>query len=198
MQSSWWPTLVARRPKMSRPGRSRSGVRKAWHPWLENLETRLAPSCTSGVLGGVLTVNCDNADNTVTVDHAGSTTTVNGVPFADAAFTSIRINTGTGRDTVNLNATPARPTTVNEVPGGIVAVLLSPTAHNLDTIQGTVTVNGVGFFSNLVINDEAHTANTTYTLNAASVVRPGHTITFGAVGFVTVNGGGGANTYNVT
>src|SRR5438132_1662902 len=116
MRFQLWPTLVLRRPKKSRSGHFRSGVRKSWRPWLEGLETRLAPSCTIGVVRDVLTVDCDNS--------------------------------------------------------------------------GTST---------LVINDQAHSANSTYTLTAFSVARPGRTIFFGsrAMNFVTLNGGSGTNTYNV-
>src|SRR5437667_12911329 len=96
MRFQLWPTLVLRRPKKSRSGHFRSGVRKSWRPWLEGLETRLAPSCTIGVVRDVLTVDCDNSGNTVTVDHAGSTTTVNSVPFAGSTLPSLRSNPGTG------------------------------------------------------------------------------------------------------
>jgi hypothetical protein len=167
-------------------------------PWLEVLESRLTPDSTIQVVSGVLTVDCDSAVNTVTVDHAGSTTTVNGLPFADASFNSIRINMGTGGGTVNLNATPAKPATVNQVPGGNVTVQVSPTARNLDTIQGSVLVNGGADVSTLIVNDQAHTGSTTYTLTASSVARPGRTISYGAMELVTVNGGSGVNTYNVT
>jgi hypothetical protein len=172
---------------------------KAWLR-LEEFEVRLVPSCSGTVAAGSLTVSCDSADNTVTVDHAGTNTTVNGAPFADASFTAIRINTGTGGGTVNLNATPGKPTTVNEVSGNPATVELSPATHNLDTIQGAVTVNGAtASGSNLVINDQAHATATTYTLTASSVARPGAVaITYNTMFDMTVNGGSGANTYNVT
>jgi len=109
MQSSLWFLSGSRRSGLSRPGRRQSEGRKSARPWLEGLESRLTPDSTIHIVSGVLTVDCDNAVNTVTVDHAGSTTTVNGQPFADASFNSIRINMGTGGGTVNLNATPAKP-----------------------------------------------------------------------------------------
>ncbi len=182
------------RPPVSLP----SPRLRAWLR-LEEFETRLVPSCSSTVAAGVLTVSCDSTQNTVTVDHAGTNTTVDGAPFADASFTAIRITTGTGGGTVNLNATPAKPTTVDEVAGNPAIVALSPTAQNLNTLQGAVTVNGVaGSGSGLVINDQAAAANTTYTLNASSVSRPGAVaITFNTMFNMAVFGGRGANTYDV-
>ncbi len=183
-----------RPPVAPRPPRPKAWLR------LEEFETRLAPSCSSTVAAGVLTVSCDSANNTVTVDHAGTNTTVDGAPFADASFTAIRITTGTGGGTVNLNATPAKPTTVNAVSGNPAIVELSPTAQNLDTIQGAVTVNGAAASgSELEIHDQTHAAATTYALTASSVARPGAvTITYSTMSLITVNGGSGANAYNVS
>src|SRR5262245_44795054 len=195
MQSSWWSSLVSRRPRASRPGRGRS-----WRPLLEGLETRLAPACTSRLVGFFLLVSCDNnPTNTVTVEHPGTTTTVNGVPFADDTFNSITIGMGTGGGIVNLNATPTRPTAVtgSSPDGGALHVRLSPFARNLDTIRGELSVRGGGSLATLELNDQANPLSAVYSVTTAQIGRPFRTFTYSAVAFFVVNGGSGSNTYNV-
>lgn len=199
MRYSWWLPLLSRRSGTSRPGRARSGDRKPWRPRLEALETRLAPACTTGIGSRVLTVNCDSAVNTVTVDHAGATTTVNAAPFADASFDSLRINLGTGGATVNLDATPPRPTSVLGVNGSDVKVRVSRNAQDLDTIQGAVAVSGGGLLGSILeIHDQAHAAGAVYTVTTTTVGRPGHTIDYFAMGVLLLNGSHGVSGYNIT
>jgi hypothetical protein len=165
---------------------------------VEELERRLTPSFTVSIDDRVSTIACDNAGNTVAVDHSAGFTLVAGQSFEDALFDSVRVNTGTGGDTVNLLATPPRPLTVNEGAGGNVTVNLSPEAHTLNTIPGDVTVNGGAGIDTLVVNDQSGPANQTYTLAANSLTRSGaSTVHIGGQNVVTVNGSSGANTYNV-
>src|SRR5262249_11846772 len=78
-----WPTTpFPNKPRPAarrRPARARLG--------LEALETREVPTVSSALFNGTLFVTGDNSGNTITVDHAGSTTIVNGVGFADSQIT---------------------------------------------------------------------------------------------------------------
>src|SRR5262249_22165518 len=76
---------------------------------LEPLEAREVPTVSSNIVNGQLQVSSGNGD-TVTLDHAGSFTFVNGESFADSLITrDIAINAGgffgPGINTVNIRAT---------------------------------------------------------------------------------------------
>jgi hypothetical protein len=150
----------------------------------------------------VLTVSCDSSTNTVTVDHNSAITTVDGVDFADSTFNSIQIDIGAGSGTVDLFRTPARPLNINEAGFGAVTVNVSPTVQNLNVIQGAVSITGGLGFHTLVVNDQqAPFVPLTYTMTATSLTRTGgaNAIDFGThMHLLTLNGGGAANTYDVT
>src|SRR5262245_28429585 len=90
-------------------------VRRA-QPGVEGLERRLALSISSNLINGQLQVTDTSAVDVVTLDHSGSTTFVNGTPFADGEITKgiqITVGTGVGKiDTVNIRAT-VKPVTVD-------------------------------------------------------------------------------------
>jgi hypothetical protein len=185
---SWQPRKRARRAVAKR--RSRSLVR------IEEFEPRVTPSCSVGVTSRVLTVNCDSSINTVNYDDNGVNTNVNGVIIADSTFDSFQINIGTGGGTVNL-LEALHSGGISEVGFGNVTVNVSPTVHNLDSIAPLNITGGSGVDA-LVVNDQANSNPHTYAMTATSVSR-GNPINFGTLmNFVTVNGGGGANTYNIT
>ncbi len=164
---------------------------------LEEFEPRFTPSCSVSVVNQVLTVTCDGTVNTVSVNDTGVNTTVNGVNVADPTFNMMQINIGTGGGVVNLLQT-TRPANVNEVGSGNVAVNISPTIANLNSIAGVIITGGSGVDS-LVINDQADAAaGETYTITATSINRF-NPINFGTLmRFVTLNGSNGTDTYNVT
>src|SRR5262249_28628876 len=90
-----------------RPARPRLGI--------EQLESREGPTIMAGITpSGQLLVTDTSAVDTVTLDHSGSNTFVNGVPFADSLITNgilIQVGSGVGNlDTVNLLATVKRVT----------------------------------------------------------------------------------------
>jgi hypothetical protein len=154
----------------------------------------------------------DNANgNTVLLDHSGSNTLCGSSasslqPFADAGFSSILIRPGNGtNDVTNLERTIASIPVTVQLGTGTTTVNLSPTAQNLDTLQGAVTVNSGGGTDTLNVNDQAnHADQQTYTLTATSLARPGAaTVTFNlndvhrADSFVVNGGQGDRNTYMV-
>jgi hypothetical protein len=134
----------------------------------------------------LLTVNGGSGSNTYTVT-------------ATAGYQATTVNTGTGSDTVNVEATSAgRPLTINEQGTAADTVNLSPTAKNLDNLQGDVTINGNGGGGKLYVHDEANAANAEWTMTAGSVQRTGSaTVEFTWLAVLTVCGGSGANTYDV-
>jgi hypothetical protein len=156
--------------------------------------------CSAAISNGVLTAGNTGPAATLTLGHTGSATTICGASFADNAYSSVAIQTGTGRDTVSLEATlSGKPVTVNEGSGGA-DVNLSPSAHNLNNIQGALTVHGhAGAAGSLTLNDQNNGFAQTFTLGANTVARSGAaTITYdGQTSSLTVNGGNGGNTFNV-
>src|SRR5262249_1004220 len=108
MSPSWFDRVTQERLRPVPRGRRR---RNAVRPQIEGLETRLALSVSSVVVNGQLQVNGSAAD-TITLDHLGSNTLVNGMPFADTSITAgIRVSAGTGNNTVNLLAN-SKPVTL--------------------------------------------------------------------------------------
>jgi hypothetical protein len=110
------------------------------------------------------------------------------------------LNTGSGPSVVNVIATTSgAPLTINEGVGTD-TVNISPSAQDLDNIQGAVTVNGSIGLNFLTINDQNNGTAQTYTMTATSVARTGAaTITFGnEMKFVTLSGSSGADTYSIT
>jgi hypothetical protein len=110
------------------------------------------------------------------------------------------VNMGNQNFTVNIEQTVSgRPVYVN-LGGGTDAVNISPAAHNLDNIQGAINVQGGIGIDSLNVYDQSNAAAQTFSLGASSLSRSGSAaITYGTeMNVVTINGGNGNNTYNVT
>jgi hypothetical protein len=209
MALSWFHRLIKSksRPAARRPAPAQLG--------LEQLETRLVPTVFAGITsGGQLLVTDTSAVDTVTLDHSGSTTFVNGTSFADSQITNgILIQVGTGvnnEDTVKILAT-ARPVTVDgqddvgEVDlGGKAGIgaqgILAPVLlTHLQPFAG-LTANIVA----LTVDDSGDTSGQIVTLSdsngfgSISHLAPG-TITFddNSIAQFTINGGQAPNTFNV-
>jgi hypothetical protein len=120
---------------------------------------------------------------TVVDTHAGATT----------------VETGSGNNTVDVLATTG-VLTVNAPVAGKTVVNVSSADKNLNTIQGTVTVNGRGGDHVLNVYDSSGPiGGLTYTLAGNAVTRPGAAmIVYNNVKGVVVYGSNGSNTYNVT
>jgi hypothetical protein len=146
-------------PKAVRP-RSR-------RPLLEALETREAPVVNSFVDGfGVLQILSDNMGNVVTVNHVGAITSVNFFMFPDAAFHHIRLQGGTGGDTDNILATPAkRPLTI--FGAGLDTVNVGNAATGVQGIQSLLTIRNPPSFSTVNLNDCGDTAPRSVTMSVS-------------------------------
>jgi hypothetical protein len=195
----------------SRPRPATRGPRgrAALRPRLEGLETRFMPAIFSGIVNGQLRVTDTNAVDTVTLDHAGSTTLVNEAAFPDSAITNgilITVGTGVGDfDTVNIRATVKPVTvdgqfdigTINVGKGGSVQqILASLTFKN---------VNGEDIGGTMNVDDSADTVARNVMLNVSSGLATisglaPASISFvdDGVGFLNIRGGGGGNTFTVT
>jgi Ca2+-binding RTX toxin-like protein len=142
------------------------------------LETRYAPSCTTGIVGGQLQAIGDNADTVFTLDHeytVNPTTILCGSRFADSSFSSILIDTGNGTDTVNLERIRQEtwgnlPVTVRLGPGTD-TVNLSPTQQSLYLVlaRTSITITGGGGFDTVNLFDQSNTSGAEYHITSSAV-----------------------------
>jgi hypothetical protein len=153
----------------------------------------------------VLTVNGDQLadhNDVITVDlvNNGVTVTLNGetAQFPAGAIAAVVINTGTGDDTVVIERT-GPPVTVN-LGNGTDTADIAPGTQNLNNVLGNVTVTGLTAADTLTVNDQANATVRHYTLTATTFTRAGGgVITYNpAPGNLVINGGAGADTYQVT
>ncbi len=119
-----------------------------------------------------------------------------------SSFNRIEVDGLGGNDTTNVEDTiGGKPVTVN-LGNGTDTVNISPSAHNLDSI-GTVTVDGGQGIDTLNVYDQSSRSNNTYSLNNGHdvIVRSGSggtaTINYSLINSVNLNGGSGANRYDV-
>ena len=119
-------------------------------------------------------------------------------PIVFQKMGSVTLNGGSGNDTYNIESTLST-TPVSIVAGnGSNTFNISPTAKNLGTIQGNLGLSANGTTNALVLDDQANTANSTYSLTSSTVTRTGAaTISYASVDSVTLNGGSGNDTYNI-
>jgi autotransporter-associated beta strand protein len=134
----------------------------------------------------VVTLNGGNGADTYVITNTG-------------ALNHTTVNTGTGNDTVNVEATMlALALIINEQGPGNDTVNVSPSARNLNNIQGTLTVAGNNGTDTLIVNDQGTSTGQTYTITSNSLARSGAaTINWTGVNNLTVNGGSGGNTITV-
>ena len=134
----------------------------------------------------LLTLNGGSAANTYNVSGTG------GLNLAT-------LNTGGGSDIINVENT-SNPLSVNEQGFGNDTVNVSASAQNLDDIHAGITITGNSGTDTLNINDQNNATARAYTMTATSMHRNGAAaIDFGnLMNFVNVNGGSGANTYDVS
>jgi hypothetical protein len=112
------------------------------------------------------------------------------------------INGSTGSDTYNVESAQAgTPVTISAAAGATINV--SPTAHNLDNVQGSLTFHGPASGSaTLNVDDQATTSSTTWTRTPGSITRSRFDgaklfrtqITYDHIPNVVINSGHGANT----
>src|SRR5262249_46252950 len=119
---------------------------------LETLETRELMSVTTALVGGQLLVTGDNSGNTITLQHSGTNTVVNGTSFPDSAITNgILIQSGNGNDTVNILSTVKAVTIEGQNGQDTVNLGFS---GRMGAIQAAVHVKNAGGFTALNLNNQ--------------------------------------------
>jgi hypothetical protein len=179
-----------------------------WQPQIELLEPRFAP-CITSLNNGVLSVTLDMIGDAPTLAHNDTTQQLSIIcdmmttSFPDAQVNSVQFQETSPEHVINLENTLAgKPVTV-QLGSGADTVNLSPTANNLNNIQGPVTITGGSGAATINVDDQANTATgQTDTLTATSVTRTGAALISytlnGPANNVVVNGdAAGKNTYNI-
>ena len=113
-------------------------------------------------------------------------------------FRSLELDGGSGNDTYNIESTAAATQVGVAAGNGTNTFNISPTAKDLSTIQGNLTVSSGSNNNALVLDDQANSANSTYSLVGSTVSRTGTaTITYLSVNSLVLNGGSGNDIYNI-
>ena len=140
-----------------------------------------------------VTVVAGAGDDTVLMDNS----------TAAAGMSSMMLDTWSGADTVDVWATPAGTSTEINSTASFADNADEVTVGNAGSVQGilgSLDVSDDTFFDDLVIDDSADAIGRTinFSRSAVSGLAPA-TITFNAsdIGTLTVNGGTGANVFNV-
>ena len=199
---------------MNTPWKNRSSKpqlrpsRRAVRPLVEGLETRVVQTVNASITAGHLLITGDSAGNTITLDHSGTTTLVNGKAFADSAITDgieIRAghNTFLEADTINILAMNDATTVDGE--GGQIDVNVGKSG----LVQGVapLTIQNLGFGgfgSHLSVDNSADPVRRTVTIDGDDSFGSlsgtgGSQIKFSTFALTETNyfGGGAGNTYNV-
>jgi hypothetical protein len=160
----------------------------------------VAGAVTVNGSGGTALVNVNDQSNASVNSYAVTSSTVGRAGFAGLTYNGIAgltINGGTAADTYSLNSTASgTPVTAN---GGASNDTFKLTAGNLDSLAGAVTVNGGGGSNTVNVNDQTNTGTQTYVVTDSTVTR-GPTfggLTYGTVQTLVLNGGSGADIYNI-
>jgi hypothetical protein len=201
---NWFRSLSSAR----RSAVPRLHLPKNRRPWqqlrLEGLETRLVPSCNPFVdQFGELLAACDNAANTFTLDHSGSTTlttyTGGSRNFNDSTFNTIRLNMGTSANTVNVRATVKLTFVTGR--GGLDNVNIGKNGR-LNEIAARIDVSNppVGGYSALDIDNSADPAYNNVAISDSSVSFNGAPITFAGndLRSLVVRSGSGGSSQTIT
>jgi hypothetical protein len=151
--------------------------------------------------GGSNHVNLfDQADaKAVTYSVTSSTVTRTGAaPISYTSVSSLTLDGGKGGDIYNIESTSASTPVTVAGEAGNDTFNVSPTARSLGTIQGNLTILDFGGNNNLVLDDQANAAGTTYSLTSSTVTRAGAApISYSSMNSLVLNGGSGNDTYSV-
>jgi hypothetical protein len=143
-------------------------------------------------------------DSTIAIDTnslGGVLATINGdtVSFLPGGVTSLILNGGNGNDLYEIEKLPAGVPLIVNLGSGTNQVVLSPIAQNLDAIASDITINGGPGLDNLILNDQANSRPTTWTINEGSLSRQAAIdpiINFNSLSAITINAGLGSQAYN--
>jgi hypothetical protein len=158
-----------------------------------NRTVTLAVSSITGLFPAVIVYGLYEV-NTLSVSGGSG---ANAYTSAGSGALSTTLNTGTGVDRVNLQ-TVNTPLTVNSAAGsGADTIALGNAANDLAGIVSGVTVNAAATDA-LVLNDQGSAATRTYTVSPAAVTwTGGPTVSYTGLGSLTVNGGSGADVFDL-
>jgi hypothetical protein len=158
-----------------------------------NRTVTLAVSTITGLSPAVIVYGLYEV-NTLSVSGGGG---ANAYTIAGSGALSTTLNTGTGVDRVNLQTVNA-PLTVNSAAGsGADTITLGNAANALAGIVSGVTVNAAATDA-LVLNDQSTAATRTYTVSPGAVTwTGGPTVSYTGLGSLAVNGGSGADVFNL-
>jgi Ca2+-binding RTX toxin-like protein len=138
--------------------------------------------------------------NTVTYSVTSTTVTRTGAATVsyDSNVQGMTLYGGSANNRYDIESTSSStPVTVN-AGGGNDSIEVSPTARNLDTIAGALTITGVAGTDSLDIVDVTHPGATTYSVTSSSVNRAGAApIHYAAMAGLGLDGGTGDDTYNI-
>jgi hypothetical protein len=108
------------------------------------------------------------------------------------------VNMGNQNFTVNIEQTLGGIPVYVNLGNGTDAVNVSPAAHNLDHIQGAINVQAGAGSDSLNVYDQSNAAAHTFSLGTGSLSRSGAAPITYTAGSLSIYGGNGANTYNVS
>jgi hypothetical protein len=138
---------------------------------------------------GTVTLNGAGGADTITVDYT----------VVAAGLATLIVDTGAGDDTVNVRRTPAGVATNLTSSGGTDQVNIT-NGGSVQGINGVVNVSNPPFFTNILIDNSADNVGRNVTMNNATLsgLAPANINYVNAdVTSITVNGGGGGNTFTV-
>jgi hypothetical protein len=177
----------------------------AARPLVEPLERREMFSITTVVSNDVLEISSGNGD-TVTIDHAGTSTLVNGVAFPDAQFSTMKLHVGSlfgSGNNVNVRAV-TKALSIDSPAGIDDLVIGGKPGLGAQGIQEEVTVSGMEAFTNITVDDSQNPSPRTWRTESGSGrvevygVGPKRLV-FDDHGFddLVLLGGSGGNTFDV-
>jgi hypothetical protein len=160
-------------------------------PVSENLNNLAGAVTVNG--GSAITVNVDDQLNAAVSTYTVTASTVSRSGFGGLTYAGLgplTLNGGSKTDTYNLQSTLAvTPVTVNG--GASNDVFNLGSGNSLNSIQGTVTVNGGGGSNSLNANDSGSAPGQSYTLSSTQLTRGGiAAITYASMHALTVTGSG--------
>ena len=152
--------------------------------------------------GGTNALNVFDSDNPNAVTYSVTSSTVTRTGAAPISYDSLTqrltLDGGSANDTYDIESTSAfTPVTVTGGPDNN-TFNISPTARDLDSIQGNISVVGGLGTSALNIFDANNPNADTYSVTSSTVTRTGSaTISYDSVDSLSLDGGSGDDTFDV-
>jgi hypothetical protein len=188
------------------PAPNRHAPSAAARPHVEQLERRQMFTVTTGITDNELLITSGNGD-TVTIDHAGTSTLVNGIAIPDSKFAFMSLNAGSffgpGLNNVNVRATER--VLFIDSPGRISSLVIGGKAGlGAQGVRGGLVVRGMDFPSKITVDDSQNASPRTWQMKSGfgdvelTGVTP-QSIVIQDDGFedFVLKGGSGGNTFNI-